>query len=242
MKTKKSGFLALSVVASVFLCASAALPFEKEQVLRLPAEGLRMLRIDCGSGWLKVSGDAALNEIVVTARITAPGISERRMAEYIAERVRLSLEKEGDTARLVSEIRWRFRLFSFGENARIDLTIRVPKTLALEIDDGSGSVEIEGLGAGLRLDDGSGSIEIRDVAGDVFVDDGSGGISIRRVGGDVSVDDGSGEIEIEDVLGSVEVDDGSGSIRIDRVEKDATILSAGSGSVRIDNVKGRVRR
>jgi len=242
MRMKKAGFIGFFSVVIMVACVSTAFSIEKEKTLRLSADGLRTLRIDCGAGGLRVVGDSSLRDIEVTARIVAKGISEKRMDDFIADKIRLSLEKRGDAAVLVSEVKSGFRIFHFGRDAYIDLTVRMPEALNLDIDDSSGSVEVESVDGNLRLVDGSGSIDIRAVAGDVEIDDGSGGIDVRDIGGDVSVDDGSGEIEINDVRGNVVVDDGSGSIRIDRVEKDVRIESAGSGGVHIGSVKGRVIR
>ena len=242
MQLKKAGFIGFFSIVIMVVCVSTAFSFEKEKILRLPADGLRAFRIDSGAGLLRVVGDSSLRDIEVTARIVAKGVSEKRMDDFVADEIRLSLEKRGDAAVLVSDVKSEFRIFHFGRDAVIDLTVRMPKALNLDIDDSSGSVEVEAVDGKLRLVDGSGSIDIRGVAGDVVIEDGSGGIDVRDIGGNVSIDDGSGEIEVSDVRGDVVVDDGSGSIRIDRVEKDVRIESEGSGSVHIGNVKGRVIR
>jgi hypothetical protein len=242
MIAKKAGFVGIFCSLAFVSYASAGLPLEKELTLRLPAEGLRTLRIDAGAGSLRVVGDASLSEVLVTARLVVRGIRESRLDDFMADEVRFSLEKRGESAVLVGKVDSRFRIFNLGREAYLDLTVRTPKSLDLDIDDSSGSVEVESMDGNLKLVDGSGSVDIRDIGGDVEVEDGSGGISIRGVGGNVTVDDGSGEVEIFDVQGNVVVDDGSGSIQIDRVEKDVRIEREGSGSVHIDRVKGRIIR
>ncbi|MCK7499757.1 MAG: hypothetical protein MZW92_62160 [Comamonadaceae bacterium] len=78
---------------------------------------------------------------------SSPGTSgTTRWRAIIRDRVELTLEKRGDAAVLVSRVRDERRLFHFGDDAVINLTVSVPKTLALDIDDGSGSIGRRGPG------------------------------------------------------------------------------------------------
>jgi len=231
-----------AVVLAVFvlLAGGRLAALDTTKTLTLPAEGLKGFEIRAGAGFLNVTGREGLTAIEVRAEIVAKGVRDQDSDEFMKDRVELTLEKRGDRAVLVGRIKEKFRLFDF-ESAVINLTVSVPKSLVLEVDDGSGSLVIEDV-AGVRLDDGSGSVRIVRVAGDVEVDDGSGGIEIADVAGDVSVEDGSGEVDIRRVDGNVTVDDGSGSVSIDGVGKDVRIISAGSGGVDVSGVKGRVIR
>jgi DUF4097 and DUF4098 domain-containing protein YvlB len=234
---KKTAVLAALIL---FACGGLA-AFETTKTLSLPAESLQKLEIRAGAGFLEVSGREGLAAIEVKAEIVAKGVSDKDLEAYLKDRIELTLERKGDKAVLVSRVRERFRLFSFGDDAVINLTVSVPKTMPLDIDDGSGSIVIEDV-AGARIEDGSGSIRLSRVSGEVEIDDGSGGIEIDDVTGDVSVEDGSGEIDIRRVGGTVTVDDGSGSISIADVAKDVRIVNAGSGGLDIVGVKGRIIR
>jgi DUF4097 and DUF4098 domain-containing protein YvlB len=230
----------ISASLILFACGTLA-AFETTKSLTLSAEGLKGLEIRAGAGSLTVTGRDGLGAVEVKAEIVAKGVQDKDMDAYIADRIELTLEKKGDRAVLIGRGRDGARLFDFGSGAVINLTVSVPKTLTLDIDDGSGSIAVDDV-AGVRVDDGSGSIRIGRVAGEVAIDDGSGGIEIGDVAGDVSVEDGSGEIVIRGVGGTVTVDDGSGSISIKDVEKDVRLVSTGSGGVDVENVKGRVIR
>jgi hypothetical protein len=235
---------------------------EKPLTLKQEAGGLKVFAIECGSGYLKIKGVEGLNRIEVNATLVVKGIDEDEIEEFKSEYVELSLEKRGEKAVLLSKIKSNFsraNLFKHKE-ACINLDLRIPKNLELDIEDGSGSIEISAVDGGIELQDGSGSISLQDIGGSVSIkdgsgstaaeniggnfkiNDGSGSIKVRKVGGDVSVDDSSGTIGIYDVKGSVEVEDGSGGIFIDGVEKDVWIKSAGSGSLSIRNVNGKVRK
>jgi DUF4097 and DUF4098 domain-containing protein YvlB len=231
---------ALVLASLIILTCGSLAAFETTKSLSLPAAGLKGLEVQAGAGSLTVTGREGLDAIEVKAEIVARGVGDKEMDAYLKDRIELVLEKRGDRGVLVSRVREKFGLFDFNDNTVINLTILVPKSLALDIDDGSGSIVAEDLGASLRIEDGSGSIRIERVGGSVTVDDGSGGIEISDVKGDVTIDDGSGEIRVRLVGGTVTVDDGSGSIDIEEVEKDVHLISAGSGGVDVSNVKGRV--
>ena len=230
-------FLVLCVVL-----AGAVSAFETTKTLNLAAQSILRLDIRAGAGSLTVTGREGLAAIEVRAEVVAPEVRDKDMEEYIRDRVELTLEKRGDIAVLVGRIRDNGRLFHFGENARIDLTVTIPKTMALDIDDGSGDMVVEDLAAALRIEDGSGSIRVVRVAGNVRIDDGSGGLEVSDVTGDVTIDDGSGEVRVRRVGGTVTLDDGSGGIDIEDVEKDVRLINTGSGGVDVSRVKGQVIR
>lgn len=237
---KKIYILLITLVTVLILLVTAGFAFETEKTLTLPSEGLAAFRIDCGAGRLEVAGAEGLDHIEVRAAINAEGVDEAKMDGFLKDHVKLSLEKRGDRAVLVASIErhWGF-IF---DDAWIDVTVRVPKSLALEIDDSSGDMVVEDVAADVSIDDSSGDIRVTRLGGRLEIDDGSGDIDVREVAGDISIDDGSGGIDVIKAGGSVKVDDGSGDITIDGVGKDVIIEEAGSGGVHIDNVKGRVIR
>ena len=256
---KKTTLFALLFIAGLTAIHAA----QSRETLTLAAADLKTLSIDCGAGYLKVHGIDGLERIEVSAVLDVRGIAEEELAAFKKEFVTLKLEKIAGQAELTAQIESGFSLaalFGGSHDARIDLDIRVPRRLALAIDDGSGDTDIRDSDGTLKLDDGSGDIrldnikgqvEIEDGSGDMVltkingrlqIEDGSGDIELNDAGSDVDIDDGSGQINLNRVLGAVVVDDGSGDIVIDGVEKDVTIDEAGSGSVEIRNVKGNVKK
>ncbi|HSA96241.1 MAG TPA: hypothetical protein VLJ16_09330 [Acidobacteriota bacterium] len=245
-------------VALLALLAVAGFGFEKTQNLSVPAQGLSRLEISAGAGFLRVSGREGAGAVEVKAEIVVSGVDEKEMEAYIKDHVELELRSAGGAAILVSKIRERG--FFFPREARIDLTVMVPKTLALEIDDGSGELSVEDMAAGVRIDDGSGELRVERIAGNLRIDDGSGEITVKdiegnveivdgsgevdvtNVTGDLSLDDGSGGVDLRKIGGTVTIDDGSGSLTVDDVGKDVRIKHKGSGSTDITNVRGKVIR
>jgi hypothetical protein len=248
----------------LFSFSLIAADFEETRKFSLDAEEISKIFIECGAGFLKVSGNNNSETIFVTANIeidnTDPEDAERILDKYLE----LYLKERGSRAELVSRFESTKSFFSSIFNnqgsVRIDLIVEVPEKIDIEIDDGSGFIEIKKISGDLYIDDGSGDIDIEKIDGNVEVDDGSGDIDIEKIDGNVEVDDGSGEIDIEDVIGNiyiddgsgritvveidgnVRVDDGSGSINIKSVEEDVVIEDDGNGSVNIRDIAGNVYR
>ncbi len=233
---KEKTALIIGIVILFAFASISGFSAQEEKKLSLNTNGIEVLDIECGAGSLIIKGGDDLKTIEVKAEIVAKNSS----TGDIEKRVKLTLKKSGKKAFLVSKIT-SSGFFSLSKNARIDLELRVPRKLALVIDDGSGSIEINGM-SDIELEDGSGSVDIEDLGGDLSIDDGSGSITVNTVKGDVKITDGSGSIKIYGIDGSVTIDDGSGGITIDGVQKNVTIKDAGSGSVNIENVKGTVKK
>lgn len=262
MKLQTLLIIIILIIVWFFAMDASSFQAEKEFNLNLQAEGIKMFAIDCGAGYLKVKGVEGLEQIEVNAALVTKGVDKEDLEEFRNKYVILKLEQDGKKARLISEIKSGFSVSSLfkRKEARINLDVRIPKNLDLEIDDGSGSIEVTDINGNLEVDDGSGSIKIANIKGRVNIDDGSGSttlenidgkvkindgsgrIKITDVGGDVDINDSSGTLSIYNIKGSVVVDDGSGGIVIDGVDKDVNIKSAGSGSLTIRNVKGKVRK
>jgi DUF4097 and DUF4098 domain-containing protein YvlB len=252
------------LIVMVFLVAGAVVhgfSFQKDKQLNLAADGIKTVEIDCGSGYLKIRGIEGLERIEVVATLVVKGIDEDDIERFKKRHVKLSLEKKGSSAVLVSKIDYSAIAALFKpRSAQINLDVRVPKNLALAIDDGSGSIEVADIANNVKLDDNSGNTEMNNIKGNVFIDDGSGSIVLTSISGDVGIDDGSGNITVEDVSGDVDIKDGSGTIKIskiggsvvvsdgsggiyiDGVDKDVNIKRDGSGSVSIQNVRGKVSK
>jgi len=223
--------------------------------LELSAASIQTLKIQCGSGFLTIIGVKGSDRIRATAQIEVKGIPENEFQKYLKKQLVLTLEKQGRDAVLQADFK---KSFLRKIEAKINLTVKVPRMLAVTIDDGSGAIMVTGLGGGLHLNDdsgsidiinvdgkikiadGSGRIDIEDIRGNVEVQDGSGHIKTNLIKGNVSITDGSGSITVQDIDGNVTVTDGSGSIEIHEVTQNVYINEAGSGTLEIEGVMGKV--
>lgn len=245
------------IVCVVILLPLAVLAgtVEDAQYLELSAKDIRTLQITCGAGFLDVYGVDGYEHIKVTASIKISGIPPDSLPDFLDRHVLLSLHKRRDKAILQSVFKKQNRMSA---DAKIDLSVAIPKNLRVEIDDASGWMDVSDLDANLaieddsgsinvrdvranvRIEDGSGKIQITDVRGNLEIKDGSGRIHVDRIKGNVHLVDGSGEMTIKDIEGNLTIRDGSGGIEINNVTRNVFIEEAGSGSLEIDGVKGKL--
>ncbi|RKX19989.1 MAG: hypothetical protein DRP51_06495, partial [Candidatus Zixiibacteriota bacterium] len=244
----------------LLLAATAFADYEETRNLNLSAEDIEELKIDCGAGYLQISAVEGLTAIEVEAEIYVEGMRRSKAENFVEDNLNLSLRERRKTARLISTFDhsgFSFGLFSGFKSAGVNLSIRVPKHLILDIDDGSGDIIIENAGNDIDIDDGSGDIEIEnltgrldisdgsgeirliDITGNIRLEDGSGEIILNNIKGNISLDDGSGDVEIEQVIGSIELDDGSGEIDAFEIDGDF-FIDDGSGNIDIENITGDV--
>ncbi len=221
-------FISFSLVASVY---------EKEKQLTLPAAGIENFEADCGAGYLKITGEAGLKQVEVKATIRIKGYDKDDAEFFIKDKIILTLKKRGDRAVLVSKV--KSSIFKRPRSVLINLDIRVPKNLFLDIDDGSGLIEIADMGNGVKVEDGSGTIEIKNIDGKVAVDDGSGSVDLYNISGDIKIDDGSGSIKAEEIKGNIRINDSSGEIKIKGISGNVDIDDS-SGEIKIYEIGGSV--
>jgi DUF4097 and DUF4098 domain-containing protein YvlB len=226
--------IAMTLILAAGLAASPALAddcaHKAEREAALDAGGARSVRIEAGAGELRIEGRTGQTR--VEARGTACASSENVLGQ-----IHLNATRQGDVIVVKVEIP-EGSSWGWNEQARLDLTVTVPRIMPLDVDDGSGSAEIAHVGK-LTVRDGSGELSVSDVTGDLGIVDGSGSIEVAGVTGNVRLSDGSGSITVRDVGGSVMVEeDGSGSIEVQTVTGSVTVERDGSGSIDVAGVKG----
>jgi hypothetical protein len=226
------------IIFAANLVHAAWTDYEEKRDLSLDAEGVQTLQIEAGAGSLDVTGVPGTTKIVVAALIRVPDADADEAQRILSEGLVLSLDREGGNADLKAYFENGGRLF--GNSPSVSLEVRVPEGMSLDLQDGSGSVEVNNVRGDISLDDGSGSIQMTDAGGQLHVRDGSGSIIVKGAGGDIEIVDGSGSIAVVHVQGSVTVEDGSGSVDVSEITGDLFILEDGSGSIDYSGIAGRV--
>lgn len=138
------------------------------------------------------------------------------------------------------------------EQSRLDLTVRVPRQVAVTVDTASGEALVRGILGPVHIDSssgpvtvtncrgdvvidtGSGSVHLEDTEGGAHIDTGSGSVTLKRVSGEAYVDTGSGSVEAQDVAARLTLDTASGGVRAARVSGDL-FIDGGSGGVTLDD-------
>jgi hypothetical protein len=215
------------------------------------ATGLATLAFSLGSSDVTVEGVPGLAKVEVRGKACASDqawlagltVDQQRAGD------RLTITPHADRG---SNWSW------FGSSyAYIDLRVRVPEKMAVDLKGSSSDADISGVAA-LVFDTSSGDLRVRHVAGpltievssgDVIGEDvgradtrrtSSGDINLRDVKGDIKVGHaGSGDLQFSHVGGNVDVGAvGSGDVTVSNVDRDVTIGSIGSGDVSVDAIGG----
>lgn len=234
--------LRISAVAAMLACLSTGqavaseCEFRRDLEFEVDLAGTELLQIDAKAGYLVINGESGLDRAQVTAVVCAS------KAAWLDE---IEVEStEGVTARIeVGVPEFETSWFWWNNHyARVDLEIRVPDTLALDIRDSSGSMQLADTGP-LEIRDSSGSIRIERAHGSIELRDSSGSVTFDGVDGDVTiVSDSSGSISGTGVDGNVLVKkDSSGSIRFTRVTGDFIVERDSSGDINAVDVGGDFR-
>lgn len=224
--------------------------------MALPADGISELRVHCGAGSLYIVNAEWQNTIRAFADIEIDNFSRGDYQAFAEKNAVLSLERKGQQAILKSVLT---RSLPPPRDARINLTIELPRNINVFVEDGSGPIHVQHLSGNLeirddsgriileqivgnvKVTDGSGKIIFEDIRGKVEIRDGSGSIDVSKVKGDVRVTDGSGPISIQYVDGNVTVADESGAIDINDIAGNVLIREPGTGELNIERIKGTVR-
>ena len=211
----RTGILALGILLLATL-AQAAPPEigPGPQSLEFPAAGIHALRVDLHCGDIKIeraSGDVVQAELRVRC--------ERNRDRCFEKLADVKLEGREQSGRLVLEVEGVPRWHS-SKGMEVDLTLRVPAHLELDIDLGAGVVHVEDATRNVRIDLGAGQIDAA-CRRMPFVRSTHAPGSVRRactarmgneiaerrhlVGGVVHWQDGKGEARVDVEVGAGEV-------------------------------------
>ena len=122
----------------------------------------------------------------------------------------------------------------------IDIDVALPAGIRLDVNTGSGDVELSDREGLVEVDTGSGDVEIGVAAGGLDVNTGSGDMIIDTARHDVVLDAGSGDIFVGGIGGNCRISTGSGDVTVRKVAGDIGV-GTGSGDVEINNSMGAVK-
>lgn len=210
--------------------------YEKKINLELNLSDSQSLSINALAGDLQIKGIKGSKQAIIEGRLC---VSRQ---EWLDEsRIELSTGKHAkiDTILPDEDNGWSW---SGNQYKYIDLRIKVPSDMPLEVRDSSGDLSMVNVGP-VNLQDSSGDIEIDQSSGPVVVRDSSGDIVIEHVANDVTIEsDSSGGIELTDIDGNALVErDSSGEIEFRNIQGDATVERDSSGSISARDIGGDFR-
>ena len=228
---KIAPFAALMGTLVALPAAADDCKFTKDHSTNVQIGGARRVIVAAGAGELTVRGEDGRAAVNAAGRACAS-------SQELLDQIRIESRLEGDAVYVKAILPdMSDDTFGFSRYARMDLTVLVPRTAVLSLEDSSGDLQLSNVQSA-TVADSSGDQEIRDVAGNLDVTDSSGELEIERVGGNLRLKDSSGDIEVDDVRGNVEVTvDSSGDLEIERVAGSVHILNDSSGDIDITGVE-----
>ncbi len=243
--------LSVAVLMPVGACGLRSSGVTAERNSIVSTAGATVLKLDVGSGYLRVRGEQG------TDKITILGVGRAATQEALAA-VTLTTSRLGDTVVVVCNIPAPQRGAS-GQTPSLDVDLEIPSSLSLIVVDstgesvfrhigpisivhGAGSLSIGDVAGSVDVIDGTGDMVISSVRGSVHIIDGSGGISLSHVSGSVSIPRaGNGELQLEDISGDVTIGaKRSGEVVARGVGGNFSITANGNGSIEYRDVRGRV--
>jgi hypothetical protein len=184
-----------AVVLGAALAARAAEGTKRE----FPADGIKKVAVQAGSGPIDVRAGARL--VVEVVENPKP------------ELCLLTMEAKDGVLVLKAENAKRSFLGG-GENCGAGFRVTAPAALALDASAGSGDITVDGMSGETALKAGSGRIA-GSHSGRVIAKSGSGGVSLKGLTSGAEVKAGSGDVKLswaKAPAGSVDVKSGSGAV------------------------------
>jgi hypothetical protein len=215
------------------------------------AAGLKSVAFELGSTDVVVEGVPDLAKVEVRGKACAS--DQSWLAGLIVDQ-----HRDGNRVTIMPheghDTNWSWFHSSY---AYLELHVRVPASLAIDIKGSSGDADVSNVAA-LAFDASSGDLQVDKIAGPLTVEVSSGDVTggdigsldVRRTSsGDITLHDvrgdvkvarsGSGDLHFDKVGGNVSVGNvGSGDVSVNRAGGDVTVDSIGSGDVSVDAVGG----
>ncbi|MGA9333772.1 MAG: DUF4097 family beta strand repeat-containing protein [Rudaea sp.] len=233
------------------LAAANECRFSAAHDFDVDAAGLKTIAFNLGSSDISVEGVPGLARIEVRARACAS-------VEGWLSDLGVDHDRSGDRLSITPKQEHRNAWQSSGSSyAYIELHVRAPAALALEIRSISGDANVRNA-AMLAFESASGDLDAKQIAGELTIDvssgdvkgdaigrvevhrTASGDITLRNVGGDVRIErSGSGDLQLSDIRGNVDIGSvGSGDVSAIHVDRNVTVGSVGSGDVFATSIGG----
>lgn len=110
--------------------------------------------------------------------------------------------------------------------------IIVPDGLNLDVNSGTGSLEITGMEGDLEANSGTGDIKIADMEGRFDVNSGTGEIEIRNTTGKFDLNSGTNDVLVYNASGKFNANSGTGDVKFKTVNPTGnSTLNSGTGDV-----------
>ena len=104
-----------------------------------------------------------------------------------------------------------------------NLTVWVPKSMALNVSNRYGSVSLEGISGDHRVANEKGAVTVKNVEGNLRVENRYGVVKLSSITGDCHVENKYGPVEIESVGGKADIENAYGPVDLKRLKGPANL-------------------
>jgi DUF4097 and DUF4098 domain-containing protein YvlB len=105
-----------------------------------------------------------------------------------------------------------------------DLSIRVPKSIALTVSNSYGAVALDGVAGSHNVENGYGPVAVRNVDGNLRVENKSGAVNISGVTGDCNINTKYGATSLDTIGGKAQIEHGYGLLVLNKVKGSIQVM------------------
>ncbi len=179
--------------------------YERKDEVKVP-DAIRTVVVQLDRASVTILGEAR-----DTLAVDLSGVvygSDEKMANELAQQIAVAVTTDGPIMKLVTTMPKRDDL---ARRPRVQLTVRVPARLGIEVRLGGGELDVTNVGS-VQVVKASGRIRLASIAGAVTGELGPGEIEIDHAGS-VAIETRSSQVRIADIAGSLEVEARRGDFR-----------------------------
>ncbi|PSQ75671.1 MAG: hypothetical protein BRD35_08435 [Bacteroidetes bacterium QH_7_62_13] len=163
------------------------------------------------------------DEVAYRARIVSEQVEEA------VQQTRVDIDRSGGGLSLTTnyddvEGQWTFGPRAFGyvkTDPPVHYTIRMPESVALQVDDHESDIDVSGLSDAVRIDTHEGDTRITDHSGRAEVSSHEGQTVLREMTGNLIVETHEGAVTVDGLSGRLDLEthDGRADVRIDALKE-----------------------
>jgi DUF4097 and DUF4098 domain-containing protein YvlB len=202
---------------------------EGVDTLRFPSPGGCVLRVQNANGKTCVRGEDR-DDIEVKASKSARAESAEAATQLLDE-IRVVDSELGGVLSLDIEIPRKWN-----RHGSVNLEIRVPRKLRIEVTASNGKVNIDGLRSSVKARASNGSVTVTDVVGDVDIMTSNAKVECSETCGRLIARSSNGKVELDGHRGSIDASTSNGliSASVDEVAREGVVLATSNGRIVLD--------
>ena len=233
---KSSPITILSLLSLIALNCTHGADFEKILRHEFPATGIDKAILETDSGKIKLEKSTTGRvEMVVTMKTTT---NRQDKADLIFANSRVEfLQPETGVAKTVIKSEksgWDWIKF-WKKYPQVDVLMRVPEGIELNIASGAGDIAGNNVNAQVRIATGAGDVDLNDLKGSLKIATGAGDVELRRFEGKLSAATGAGDFDASGSFSEFSISTGAGDVHllVDNPISANSSVSTGAGDIQV---------